>query len=146
MAFVVPTFNLACNIWRQGNDVQANPADVTAVCNLTNGRSGGSLVQGFSGTSAPLILAAGTRLTQTLSLLLPKLTDIRGNQAGAANLGDCVEVPAGSGRFYLVLFVDDVGKGFANEHREAVIIQATLNWQVLFSSANNIPAWPYPTP
>jgi hypothetical protein len=65
-------------------------------------------------------------------LLLPPGTDIRSGVLGTA---DDVEVPAGSGRFYEVEFVDDVGKGFANEYRVALLIQTTA-WG----------AWPLPYP
>ncbi len=142
----VPTFNLSCSIWRAGNDVQANPPDVVSVCNLTNGRSGGRELQvGPLGTpvqAASVLIHMG----QSLSLLLPKLTDIRGCQGGGALQGDAVECPSGSGRFYVAYWVDDVGKGFANEHREAILYQATLAWMVTFANPWNIPNWPYPTP
>lgn len=54
-------------------------------------------------------------------LLLQAYTDIRGeNSVGGA---DTVEVPAGSGRYYTVTWVDDIGKGFSNEHRFACLVQ-----------------------
>lgn len=54
-------------------------------------------------------------------VMLPSATDIRPpNSAGGA---DKVEMPAGSGRFYQVQFVDDIGKGFPNEHRFAILAQ-----------------------
>lgn len=58
-------------------------------------------------------------------LLLPPLTDIQDcfNAGGP----DTVEAPAGSGRFYLVDMVDDLGKGFANEHRFA-LMEKTGTW------------------
>jgi hypothetical protein len=64
-----------------------------------------------------------------MELLLPALTDVRGAITGNQ---DIVEVPAGSGRFYSVAFVDDVGKGFGNEYRFALIQQ--------------LAPWPVPTP
>jgi len=51
---------------------------------------------------------------------LPKDTDVRGIETGPET-PDVVEVPTGSGRSYIVLRVDDYGKGFTNEHRFAVI-------------------------
>lgn len=144
--YTIPTFNLNVNIWRVGNDVQANAPDVTSVGCLVNGRSGGFPIPAINFGTAASMLTEATKLGQFMSLLLPKLTDVRGTQGGAGNLGDAVEVPAGSGRFYLAQWVDDVGKGFQNEHREAMLIQNTLNWQVVWANPWNMPAWPYPTP
>ena len=146
MAFRLPGFNLNCNIWRSGNDVQANPPDIQSACSLVNGRSGHDVLPAINNATVPLMLSAATKLGNFMSLLVPKLLDIRGTQGGGANLGDAVEVPAGSGRFYIAQWVDDVGKGYLNEHREAMLIQLTLNWLVVFGNPWNVPAWPYPTP
>jgi hypothetical protein len=61
-----------------------------------------------------------------MSLLLPKGTDIRGPQDSVA--ADNVEVPAFSGRWYRVVAVDDVGKGFSNEYRNAAIFAVDRLW------------------
>lgn len=53
------------------------------------------------------------------TLLLPAGTDIRDQCCNGTE--DVVEVPAGSGRWYQVIGVDDSGKGFPNEHRIAVL-------------------------
>lgn len=58
-------------------------------------------------------------------LLCPKLTDIHGQRPGFGP--DNVEVPAGSGRYYRVMFVDDWAKGFPNEYRIALIL-AYADW------------------
>jgi hypothetical protein len=62
-----------------------------------------------------------------MQLLLPALTDIRYSSLlpSGAWVGDCVEAPAGSGRYYAVWAVDDAGKGFANEHRVAILYPLT---------------------
>jgi hypothetical protein len=52
-------------------------------------------------------------------LLVPKASDVR--DYGSATGPDVVEVPVASGRFYAVRYVDDVGGGFPNEHRFAVL-------------------------
>lgn len=72
---------------------------------------------------------------QTMNLLLPKLTDIRGPQDSTSSqdtltgvTGDYVEAPAGSGRLYVVGFVDDIGKGFPNEHRTATMYALPMAW------------------
>jgi hypothetical protein len=68
-------------------------------------------------------------------LRVPSLTDIRSDlQSGN---GDLVEVPAGSGRFYHCIQVDDFGKGFGNEHRWAFIVAIT---------PPSAQAWPEPYP
>jgi hypothetical protein len=121
MAFVVPTFNIQCNIWRSGNPPPAAP-DLTVECNLAFGRRVSSYQGVISVPNEPI-----------MSLLLPPSTDIRGPQSGAQDVA--VEVPAGSGRFYTILGVDDIGKGFPNEHRCAL-----LAWTSTFGS------WPIPMP
>ena len=55
----------------------------------------------------------------TMQLLLPKLTDVRAGWNGGSP--DLVEVPTGTHRFYLVGYVDDVAKGYANEYRIAIV-------------------------
>lgn len=110
MAFSLPVFNLTC-ILRHGNgDPQIN-----SVCNLAWGRR--VQVSSTGGTNSIGIQAI------TMSLLLPALTDVRGRLAPGGS--DIVEVPAGSGRLYTAEVVDDIGKGFANEHRCALILQAS---------------------
>jgi len=119
MAYTVPTFNLSCNIW-SGTALPPNPKRLTSVCNLAFGRRHHNEDEGFPHT--------------LMYLLLPLLTDIRGSQ-GAPPAPDLVECPAGSGRHYLVMWVDDIGKGFANEHRVAGLAQTTIGG-----------AWPTPIP
>jgi hypothetical protein len=68
-------------------------------------------------------------------LLVPKLTDVRMYDGTSSN-EDYVEVPLGSGRWYDVLSVDDVAKGFPNEYRVASLV--SLN--VLVGT------WPTPYP
>jgi hypothetical protein len=60
--------------------------------------------------------------------LVPALTDIR-DQFNAFTGKDTVEVPFASNRFYWVTYVDDVAKGFDNEHRLA-FLQKVGNWPV----------------
>jgi len=74
-------------------------------------------------------------LIMQMTILLPPLTDIRDSFSTAAGSSrPIVEVPAGSKRYYGVTFVDDIGKGFPNEHRFACIIKL------------NAYAWPEPYP
>jgi hypothetical protein len=69
-----------------------------------------------------------------MDLLVPAGTDVRDkfNSSGA----DAIECPTGSGRFYLAVYVDDMGKGFANEHR-GVVLQKV---------GNALGFWPTPIP
>lgn len=121
MAFTVPTFNLTSNIWRSANPPPGIP-DVVVSGNLAWGRRVSSYQGLVSGLNEPL-----------MTLLLPPGTDVR--SPACATGADTVEVPAGSGRFYIVIGVDDIGKGFPNEHRAAV-----LSWTSVFGF------WPVPIP
>lgn len=107
MGYSLPTFNLMCNIWHDPANCYTDPPSLTVACNLTYGRIVSSTQGGLLFPFPPV-----------MSLLLPKLTDIRSQLCGVA---DNLEVPAGSGRFYSTIGVDDVGKGFQNEHRCAII-------------------------
>lgn len=78
--------------------------------------------------------SAGVPL-QAMNLLLPVGTDVRGPQDTVSNTdastqvkGDYVECPSGSGRYYVVAFVDDIGKGFTNEHRDACLFAVPGSW------------------
>jgi hypothetical protein len=111
MAFRLPAFNLTCGI-HTGPGI-SGPLRLTSRCNLAWGeRINAVYVQTAGVPSQPL---------GYMCLLLPPLTDIRGILATGGQ--DYVEVPIGSGRWYAVQFVDDIGKGFANEHRGALLIQ-----------------------
>src|SRR6476620_11318073 len=55
-------------------------------------------------------------------VLFPALTDVRTGAQGIL-AHDYLELPADSGRWYMVQFVDDVAKGFDNEHRQAAVSQ-----------------------
>jgi hypothetical protein len=55
------------------------------------------------------------------AVLFPTLTDVRDQFCAPINNPDDVEVPAGSGRIYAVVNVDDVAKGFTNEYRIAYV-------------------------
>jgi hypothetical protein len=120
MAFTVPQFNTLCAIRTGGSLVGAPRLEVLG--NLAWGKRVNVSATGGTGIAGFLVM--------TMSLLLPAGTDVRGRQNASGP--DSVEVPAGSGRFYLVTFVDDVGRGFANEHRCAELQQTGV--------------WPTPIP
>jgi hypothetical protein len=129
MPFSVPNFNLTCDIFSAPWPVGA-PRIAGVPCNLQFGRrlQSGIGALGFN-DSGPILM----------SLLLPALTDIRALQCQA--LGDIVECPSGSGRVYLVLGVDDVGKGFPNEFRVAMMTAASE-----FSVGSSFTGLLWPTP
>jgi hypothetical protein len=112
MAFSVPTFNITCNIYTGTWDVKVLRIP-DQVCNLQYGRR----------TARFNDFPTENESSQMMSLLLPALTDIRSVQC--AGPADSVECPAGSGRVYFVVNVDDVGKGFPNEFRVATLIAAS---------------------
>lgn len=129
MAFTLPTFNLQASVWRAGGVglAYATPTLMTAA-NLSPGRR---VMLSNVGLGSPGVFA------QFMELLVPKLADIRANWNGV--LADLVEVPAGTKRFYAVQFVDDIGKGFTNEHRLV---------QLLFLALGNttLAGGPFPVP
>lgn len=124
MPYRVPTFNLQCNVKTNAGTLVVPVPPVfpyrltDQACALVWGKrvnvasTGGTTAQGV-----PL---------QTISLLLPALTDIRGPASASGE--DCVECPSGSGRWYCVYAMDDIGKGWPNEHRCAVLLPILLTW------------------
>ena len=112
MSYKVPNFNLTASIWRVNGTGGAYAApDVTTLANLSPGRR-------------IMIASPQTTAAQKEAIvdeaLLPALTDVRAtwNALGP----DLMEIPAGSKRFYEVVGVHDVGKGFPNEYRLALIV------------------------
>lgn len=119
MSFTVPQFNLLCDIWHAPFAPPGAPS-ASSICNLAFGRR-----------TSPTI---GVSANGEMQLLLPPGTDVRTTPQGVAS-PDIIEVPAGSGRIYNVLQVDDIGKGFPNEHRIAIL---------LATGAHGL--WPIPMP
>jgi hypothetical protein len=117
MPFRIPRFNLTATIFRSyGPPFLPRPAggnDVPAQLRLMR--------TSFSANTAAAIISGPL-------LLLPKRTDIRpGNGFGAGfGLGDVVEVPRLSGRFYRVIQVEDAARDFDNEYRVAQVTQLPL--------------------
>jgi hypothetical protein len=115
MAYRLPVFNITVNIWRPTTPL-TSPPDVVTLANLAWSRRVNQPDQGGG--------------YWHMTLLLPPLTDVRSTITGQA-AGDSVEAPAGSKRLYRVRTVDDIGKGFANEHRAAGLIAVSLaGWWV----------------
>jgi hypothetical protein len=114
MAFVVPEFPLAVDIYT--GPFSTRVLRVSTVCNLALGRRGtiGALQD----------VSPGAPFTGPMYVLFPRGTDVR-DLAGTNTDEDLLDIPAGSGRWYFVQLVDDVGKGFANEHRYAAVSKAS---------------------
>ncbi len=107
MAYSLPDFNLSCDIYT--GPWLTKVFRLTSDCNLAIGRRGMFIPFDWA-NSGPLY----TPLPQ---LLVPALTDVR--DSSCTGESDVIECPAGSGRWYRVVGVDDLGKGFPNEHRFA---------------------------
>jgi len=130
MAFSLPTFNITCEVYF-GPWLTKTLRLTGQECNLAYGRRS-SLQNPLSG------LENGESMNMTL--LVPPLVDIR----DLSNWGvqDVVEVPSGSGRWYQVSNVDDIGKGFPNEHRAAILFKISEN---LFPTGSYVGLqWPRP--
>ena len=123
MAYILPSFNLQCNIYSYVVGPVVTPRIALQVCQLR------APSPNYSGIVQPSAAQFSAML-----IMLPPGTDIRGINDGTFNNPDRVEVPAGSGRVYQVQYVDDIGKGFANEHRFATLAKIPLY------------IWPVPIP
>lgn len=129
MAFTLPDFNLMANVWNRGVNV-LNPPRLTTPCYLSLGRR---VVTGPDSTTVDNnIGGVGINLLYR-TMGCPAGTDLRGSFFGTG--ADTVEVPAGSGVFYMCQDVGDMGKGHPNEYR-----MAWLCWSV------TLPQPPIPLP
>ena len=129
MPFVVPAMPLMANVWRSlGTGKNYAAPDLTVPCNLSPGSRDARI---------PFATGGVILVPDYDYLLVPALTDIRASWNG--NFNDLVECPAGSKRFYWVSMVADVGKGFPNEYRRAILFfQATGN--------STLTGGPFPVP
>lgn len=108
MAYAIPKMPILCNIFTFNTPTAGPPRAAGRPCQLR-------------GVSFPTSAGHAANLQQPTSwiLVLPKREDIRD---GWSNFSpDIVEVPAGTGRFYRVLYVDDIARGFTNEYRVATL-------------------------
>jgi hypothetical protein len=121
MPFVQPQYNISVDIFRPGTNIFLYP-DVVVNGNLSPGR--------IVGEAQPEGLLVGIGIGG-MWLRVPKGTDIRDPRAPAG--GDLVICPSGSWRTYGCQWVDDIGCGFTNEHRFAVL-QGFGPWPVPFPS------------
>lgn len=119
MAFVLPTFNQTADIYTW------NPAGPPTVirfnveCQIRP--------PAMTNASAAVVSASSHC---GMVLLVPKETDIRDFYTTPGNNPDVIECPPGSGRKYIAYFVDDVAKGFANEHRFVILQKYGFSWPI----------------
>lgn len=127
MAFTLPNFNLTCNV-RPTTSNAWPPGTIPATANRLTGQAC-ALVCGHRSTSSAVQISATTSYPTSLAmfLLLPVGTDVRGMQDSTGHT-DAVECPAGTGRWYQVGWVDDVAKGYPNEHRVALLFPLQFKW------------------
>lgn len=133
MAYTLPTFNLTCALYTNTGTWSTRGLHRSIEdCNLAYGRRV-EIYNAFEGDNSASVF---------MSLLLPAGTDVRDLKCSAAE--DWVEVPTGSNRWYQVTSVDDIGKGFSNEHRCATIfpISEALYPGVVYATL----MWPTPIP
>lgn len=131
-SFALPNFNLLAAVWHNpGRVPNLYPApSATIPCNLANGRVSHVL------NSQQRLIAQNT-LGASASVLWPAHSDVRDASVGPNP--DVVEIPAGSGRFYWIAFMDDIAKGFANEHRWTICPK-------VFTDGHFDYRWPLPVP
>lgn len=130
MAYVLPDFNLTCDVYR-GPWATKALAISAQVCNLAYSKRG----------QIPSVFHTFNEWSVQMSLLVPPLVDIR--DLSCAAVEDVIECPAGSGRWYQVGSVDDIGKGFPNEHRCAILFKIS---EALLGAPYTGLMWPAPIP
>jgi len=135
MSFTLPDFNLTCDIYSGPYDTRVLRLSGVA-CNLAMGRRVQVVFHdptglGFGAATAQLLLPSGTDVRDVSQLM------------GGGPPYDIVEVPAGSGRWYVVNSVDDVGKGFPNEYRLAFLAKLSSNSGLVNTTGL---FWPIPMP
>lgn len=135
MAFTLPDFNLLCDIYR-GPWTGKVLALTNQPCNLSWAKR---IQPGFSLGTTP----QGANAQCPMTLLLEAGVDIRDDSGLVGGSADVVEVPSGSGRWYGVFYVDDIGKGFANEHRGALIYKI---YEAIAPGIFPGLSWPFPIP
>lgn len=119
MAFVLPTFNLECDVYTHVPFAVPTIVRFTTECQL----------RPPSMNQASIVATSSTNHCGMV-LLVPKDTDLRDDFSAPGNSPDAIQCPPGSGRWYQCAYVDDVAKGFANEHRFAILLKGLVNWPV----------------
>ena len=130
MAFTEPNYNLVAGVYR-GPWATKTLSDSAMPCNLAYSRR----------SSKAEVSENADSFAMLMSLLVPAGSDLR--DLSCAAVQDVVEVPEGSGRWYQVCNVDDIGKGFPNEHRCAMLFKIS---EAMFGASYAGLVWPAPIP
>ncbi len=106
----LPVFPLLANVWHTGNPVTDPPdlANIKAELVVTVHH------RQVTGTTTQ------NKGNITRFIYFEKGTDVRA--IWPAGFPDVVELPAGSAKYYDIVDVDDVAKGFPNEFRVAAVV------------------------
>jgi len=147
MAFIPPTFNTRANFWSSANWQSAWQSGTGSVPDPDDTFDAQLRAPGFR---APITI--GTPGLLPMELLLPQGTAVA-NPIWDSNeyvfWCDRVEVPAGTGRYYFIVGVDDVAKDFDNEYRLAFLISTAFYEGTVWNGGAHwpyAPPWPRPYP
>ena len=144
MAFMPPTLNTTCNVWRRSTWLATWPLSIATPdlallpCQL-RGLEKPPVISGLSYGPVPLE-----------ALIVAKGTDLRAPFRASNEVSldpDIVEVPSGSSRWYFGLDVVDVAKGFTNEYRLQYLVSTVVSEGTIYSGRVGwpwVPAWPVP--
>lgn len=105
----IPTFNLVCRVWY--GFVPIPPIGAPNLDNVPCQLLAGEFV-------------FGVYTPMDMFLKVPAGTNIHYSRTGAFVGADTVECPKGSGHYYRLTYVNDVARGFANQHRFAIMTEA----------------------
>lgn len=139
MAFVKPTLNILFNYWERDDwGFSGETPTAPTYANLA-----GQLRPNAKNFTVISSILEGSS-TQELCLPASPLMNMPSWQDGDfPSYPDIVEVPSGSKRWYFIIDLEYVGKGFMNENRVALIVK-TSTWD--YWNQYGSPNWPYTPP
>lgn len=129
--YTLPSFNLLVNVWTAELNSNTDRWTFLAPVRARDFQVQGQfyIQQRGQASTYAIPFRSGSNVASgmlvRLDLRVPKGTFLRyplpNNLDGSSNF-DLVEVPAGSGRFYFVVFVTPVHQGFVNEYLLACVV------------------------
>lgn len=125
MGFSLPQFNLKANIWHGFVPLGVLPTDPPVAgpditdldCQLYQPSR-----YNWVANPSPINAVADANAYTMILLRVPAGTDLR--DPYNSTYADVVECPVGTGRYYVITYVDDQHKGFPNEYRFAGMCKA----------------------